>query len=58
MAMEYSASAMVLPELFQCLNVRKVTTGPGQSSTWFFMNSWLGCSIVLVQVVFVMSLRN
>ena len=57
-AMEYSASAMVLPHLFPCLNVRKVTTGPGESSTWFFMKSWLGCSIVLSQVVFVMSLKN
>ena len=36
MAMEYSASAMVLPDLFPCLNVRKVTTGPAESSTWFF----------------------
>ena len=56
MDMEYSASAMVLPCLFPCLNVRKVTTG--ESNTWFFMNSWLGCLIVLLQVVFVMSLRN
>ena len=58
MAMEYSASAMVLPDIFPCLNVRNVTTGPGESNTWFFMNSWLGCLIVLLQVVFVMSLRN
>ena len=57
-AMEYSASAMVLADRFPCLNVRKLTTGPGESSTWSLMKSWVGCSIVLSQVVFVISFRN
>ena len=57
-ARSYPASLIVGEDLFLCLKALYVTAGPGDKRMLFLTESLVDCSIVLLQIELVISLRN